>query len=257
MEQIYEYIHVIRQAGSFKKAAEQLRVTPPALSIALKKYEEQLGTPVFDRKKHPLEPTPAGEILLRGIERMRRDERRMNLELTDFMEMSAGDLCIGSTHYVNTCVLPPVLSRYMTLYPHIKIKVTETSSCEVMKGFLEDIYDVAVCASRMERDFIARIPLSHDRLYWAVPNRFLPPEVIAAHAVPVQNLGGPDQPPPLPSLSLLGEIPFIALMPVFSGEGSPPGLHECAPVHHGLAHGLRRHWRRPGPGADDPANPAL
>ena len=213
MEQIYAYIYAIHQAGSFKSAAERLRVTPPALSIALKKYEEQIGTPVFDRKKHPLGLTPAGEVLIRGIERMLRDERRMNLELADLVEMDAGDLRVGSTHYVNTCVLAPLLSRYMALYPNIKIKVTETSSYEVINGFLDDVYDVAVCASRIERDFITHIPVFHDNLYWVIPNRFLSPSLIEAHAIPVQSLGGPVQPPPLPSLSVLGEAPFIALLP--------------------------------------------
>ena len=42
MDQIYEYILAIAEEGSFKNAAQKLHVTQPALSIALKKYEEKI-----------------------------------------------------------------------------------------------------------------------------------------------------------------------------------------------------------------------
>lgn len=213
MEPIYEYIQTIYQTGSFKRAAERLHMTQPALSIALKKYEEQIGATVFDRKKHPFLPTPAGEIILRNIANLDRIERKMRLELFDLLEKNTGNLFIGSTHYVNTCVLPPLLIRFMEKYPQIQILMTEKSSNEVVKDFLNDEYDVAFYANRLETSDVLQIPVFQDRLYWVIPNRFLDFETIEQHALDLYRQNPLKDKPPLNSLALLEKIPFIALMP--------------------------------------------
>ncbi len=213
MERIYEYIYVIHQTGSFKKAAEKLHVTQPALSIAIKNFENQLGAMVFDRRKHPFEPTPAGKIIIRNIKKIYHDERRMKAELVDLLELNVGDLYIGTTHYVNTCVLPPIINKFMDLYPNIKIILTEKSSSEVVREFLDDVYDVAFYANKLNIDFAMQIPVLHENLYWVIPNKFLDISMITTHAIPLDVLGGETQTPPLTSLSLLNDIPLIALMP--------------------------------------------
>jgi Transcriptional regulator len=213
MEQIYEYIRMIHETGSLKNAAEKLHVTQPALSIALKKYEDQIGTVIFDRKTHPIAPTPAGEILLRNIERIFHDERRMQAELSDLLNMTTGDLSIGSTHYVNTCVLPRILNRYMELYPNIRIRLSERSSSEIVKAFIDNEFDVAVYGNRLDLDFALQVPVFHDDLYLVVPNKYLDRSMIRQYAFSPELLDRPSEMKPIPSLEPLETIPFIALLP--------------------------------------------
>ena len=60
METLLKYIQTIDMCGSFAEAAKILHVTPPALSIAVRKEEERIGMPLFDRTARPLRLTRAG-----------------------------------------------------------------------------------------------------------------------------------------------------------------------------------------------------
>lgn len=210
MEVVYEYISAIYEAGSFRAAADKLHVTQPALSIALHKYEEQIGVMIFNRREHPFTLTPAGEIILRNIEQIKSSERKMKAELNDLKEMNTGEIHIGATHYVNSVILPPYLNQYMRQFPKIKVHLTEESSHEVLKGFLSGINDIAICASEYTSPEIIKIPLVKDRLIWVIPNRFLRYRKLESFADLSPN---PNSIHSLKSLDLLKQIPFIALLP--------------------------------------------
>ena len=62
MQQELEYIYAVYKAGSFSKAAENLYITQPALSMAVKKIEASIGMALFDRSSRPVQLTEAGKI---------------------------------------------------------------------------------------------------------------------------------------------------------------------------------------------------
>ncbi len=209
MESIFKYIVAIYRAGSLRAAADVLHVTQPALSISLSKYEEQIGAKIFDRRTHPFALTPAGEIILRNIEQIMLNERKMQTELNDLKEMNTGDIRIAATHYVNSVILPPVLNLYMQQFPKINVHLTEKGSHEVMEDFLVGMHDVGICASQYNVPDIGKISILRDRLIWAIPNRFLTRQITESfHVSPVS--GGIHD---LQSLELLEKIPFISLLP--------------------------------------------
>lgn len=213
MDQIYEYILAIAEEGSFKNAAQKLHVTQPALSIALKKYEEKIGLSLFDRRMHPFLITPAGQVMVQNIRRLSREEEKMLTELADLEGRPGGELTIAATHYVNACILPTILNRYMEKYPDVKIHLLEKSSGEALKDFLNDTCEIACYANSLELDIAREIPIYHDNLYLVVPNKFLDPQIIEDYSMPVSVLSGPIRVPPLPSLSFLEAIPFISMSP--------------------------------------------
>jgi DNA-binding transcriptional LysR family regulator len=57
---------------SFRKAAEELYLTQPAVSLQIKALEEELGVQVFDRTGAQIALTPAGKVLLRTRSRLIR-----------------------------------------------------------------------------------------------------------------------------------------------------------------------------------------
>ena len=60
MEQDMEYIYQVYRDQSFSKAAENLFMTQPALSLAIRRVEDRLGAELFDRSRRPLRLTQAG-----------------------------------------------------------------------------------------------------------------------------------------------------------------------------------------------------
>ena len=59
-----KYIQAIAETKNISAAAEQLKISQPALSSQLKKLEETLGVVLFDRTRQPLEITDAGKVSL-------------------------------------------------------------------------------------------------------------------------------------------------------------------------------------------------
>ena len=162
---------------------------------------------------HPFLITPAGQVMVQNIRRISKEEEKMLTELADLEGRPGGELTIAATHYVNACILPTILNRYMEKYPDVKIHLLEKSSGEALKDFLNDTCEIACYANSLELDIAREIPIYHDNLYLVVPNKFLDPQIIEDYSMPVSVLSGPIRVPPLPSLSFLEAIPFISMSP--------------------------------------------
>ena len=142
MEQELEYIYAVHKAGSFSKAAESLHVTQPALSMAVKKIEASIGMSLFDRKARPLELTEAGKIYIASIGKILAAEEEMNAQIRDIDGLKSGSLCIGGSHFINTCILPEIMTEYSRRYPGIKLELLEASSAFLADMLTERLIDI-------------------------------------------------------------------------------------------------------------------
>ena len=109
MQQDMRYVYEIYRQKSFSKAAQALFITQPALSIAISKLEASLGMPLFDRSTRPISLTPAGRIYLQTIEKTRALEQDLRHQLDDIRALRTGTITIGSSHFINACILPEIL----------------------------------------------------------------------------------------------------------------------------------------------------
>ncbi len=142
MQLEYEYILAVYRGGSFTKAAEMMHVTQPALSMAIKKIEKSVGMTLFDRSTRPLELTDAGRAYMEGILEIIILEHEINDKIHDLQDLKTGNLHIGGSHFINTCVLPDVMSEYSRKYPGIKITLTEESSASLAEMLNENLIDI-------------------------------------------------------------------------------------------------------------------
>ena len=83
MQPEMKYIYTVYQCGSFSKAAEKLFLTQPALSISVQKAEHEVGMPLFNRDKKPLELTEAGMIYIQKIEQIQHLEQELAMQLNE------------------------------------------------------------------------------------------------------------------------------------------------------------------------------
>ena len=127
----------VAEEKSFSRAAEKLLRTQPAISIAMKRLEEELGEPLFDRSSRAGTLTEAGKILHSYAQRMvnLRDEARSTI--SELRGMNRGRLSIGANESTSLYVLPPVLVEYRRLYPEIKIEVYRNLSERIPGEVLE------------------------------------------------------------------------------------------------------------------------
>ncbi len=169
MEQNWIYIYTVYKKRSFSKAAKELFITQPALSIAIQKVEKEIGMPLFDRNKKRLELTDAGKIFIEKINEIQELENELDMCLNDLSQSKTGRLHIGGTHYLNSYIFPPVLARFQAKWPGIQLSLTEAGSFEMLTMLREHEIDLTLNSTASANDAFDRIPAFCDTILLAVP----------------------------------------------------------------------------------------
>ena len=121
MFQSMRYIYEVYKEMSFSRAAQKLFISQPSLSAAVKKEEERIDAPIFDRSTNPIHLTEVGQEYIRAVERIMDAENSFESYVRDLTELRHGALSIGGTNFFVSYVLPPILSRFTASYPSIHI----------------------------------------------------------------------------------------------------------------------------------------
>ena len=126
------YLREVAQAGSFSRAAQLLRITQPALGLQMRKLEQELGTPLFQRHARGVRPTEAGDMLTRLASDLIAglDEARQNVQ--DLAGQPRGSVPIGVTASVGLVAVPELVRACRKLSPHLTIDVVESSSKAIL-----------------------------------------------------------------------------------------------------------------------------
>ena len=176
----------VAEEKSFSRAAEKLLRTQPAISIAMKRLEEELGEPLFDRSSRAGTLTEAGKILHSYAQRMvnLRDEARSTI--SELRGMNRGRLSIGANESTSWYVLPPVLVEYRRLYPEIKIEVYRNLSERIPGEVLERNLDFGFLSFDPLHPALQSMEVYRDELAFVVHPRH---RLAKRESVTVKELG--------------------------------------------------------------------
>ncbi len=188
MELEKTYIYQVCLHGSFSKAAEALFITQPALSIAIKKVEKEIGAAIFNRGQRPLTLTHVGELYLSHIKKEMLLEQELKQQLDDLHGLKSGSLLIGGTHYMNACLLLPYITSFTNRFPNIDINMTETSSDQLIELLKENKLDFTFsCDEEVIQNF-DHYPSFNDRILLAVPETFFLPDRLLNEALSAEDV---------------------------------------------------------------------
>jgi DNA-binding transcriptional LysR family regulator len=104
---------------SFRKAAEELYLTQPAVSLQIKALEEDVGVQLFDRTGAHITLTAAGQILLSYCEQVKTLVARTNHEIAALSGEHAGQLALGASTTIAQYVLPRLLGEFRREHPRV------------------------------------------------------------------------------------------------------------------------------------------
>lgn len=121
---------------SFRKAAVELRVTPSAVSHALRELEERIGLRLLNRTTRSVSLTEAGERLLERIRPAFLDLDAAVEELNVFRKAPVGSLRLNAARVATRLALLPVVARFLAKYPEVRVEIVtdEALSDIVAKG---------------------------------------------------------------------------------------------------------------------------
>ncbi|WP_194609899.1 LysR family transcriptional regulator [Clostridium vitabionis] len=172
MQAEMEYVYRVYQEKSFSKAAEDLFLTQPALSMAVRKVEDSLGMPIFDRSVRPMRLTPAGEAYIQFVRNTRDLEQELQQQMQDIREVNTGSVRIGGSHYINAYILPGILSAFARRHPRVKIDLVESSSAVLSQMLSRREVDITFNCNPQFMEGFERYPAFEDHILLAVPKSF-------------------------------------------------------------------------------------
>jgi DNA-binding transcriptional LysR family regulator len=132
----------IAETGSFTTAANMVFRTPSAVSMQIKKLEEQLGRSVFLRDARSVKLTSDGELLLSYARRLLAINREAVSKF--IMPDIVGVVRLGSPDDFGEQVLPPVLKRFAQTHPSIAVDVTIDQSSNLRRRMDDRMLDISI-----------------------------------------------------------------------------------------------------------------
>ncbi len=133
---------MIAREKSFSRAAERLFRTQPAISLALKRLEEELGEVLVDRTTKGGTLTNAGQTLLPLALRMLDLRQQITDTFGTLKGLQQGRLSIGANESMSEFLLPRMLLDYQQAHPDIKLKAYRLSSEHIPAEIAEHRLDV-------------------------------------------------------------------------------------------------------------------
>lgn len=148
----YAVFYHVAKYGSFTKAANALLLNQPNLTRTIKSLEEKLGCALFLRSNKGVKLTPAGEMLYEHVsaafEHFSAAEEELSLNKT----LERGLISIGASEIALHLYLLPILNKFKSEYPGIRIKISHLSAPGAISKLNSGLIDLAMFTSPVEYD---------------------------------------------------------------------------------------------------------
>ena len=156
----YKIFYYAAKEKSITLAAEELAITQPAVSQAVKHLESDLGCSLFVRTSKGVRLTKEGEMLFsyvqRGYETIQSGEKK----LTEMLNLDAGEICIGASDMTLQFYLLDYLERFHEKYPKIKVTVTNAPTPETIKHLNDGKIDFGIVSTPLSvKNHLKMVPV--------------------------------------------------------------------------------------------------
>ncbi len=132
--ELYKVFYTVARCGSLTKAAEELYISQPAVSQAIKQLENQLGTPLFNRLHKGMElSAQGGALIIDDVVTALKLLEGAETRLLDLKENATGTLRIGASETIFQYVLSEKIVEYHKRYPNVKIELVSDVSPKIIE----------------------------------------------------------------------------------------------------------------------------
>jgi DNA-binding transcriptional LysR family regulator len=162
---------VAHDLGGLAQAAHRLGRTPSAISLQMKRLQEDLGTVLFRKRGRGLALTEAGEVALTHARRI----LAMHDELLDTIQGAslAGNIGVGCPQDFAS-ILPSVLSQFASLYPRMQVELLIEGNSALAEAIEKSRIDLAVVIGHEDRSGAQTV--GQLEIVWIASSTFVPPQ---------------------------------------------------------------------------------
>jgi DNA-binding transcriptional LysR family regulator len=159
-----EFFLKVLEEGSFSKAAQRVFRTQPAVSISIRRLEEEVGAPLLDRSQKTPTLTEAGKIVHDYAQRIitLRDQARE--AVSELQTLKRGRVRIGANESTSIYLLPEVILSFREKYPQVKVEIHRLVSERLPREVLDRNVDFALMAFEPNDRDLDAFPVLKDEL---------------------------------------------------------------------------------------------
>ena len=216
MFQGMEYVYAVYQEKSFSKAAQKLFISQPSLSAAVKRVQQKVGYPIFDRSTKPLGLTECGEKYISAVEKIMAVENEFVDFINDWGDLKTGNLVLGGSSLFSSWVLPQIMGEFSKKYPLVKIALVEENTSGLEKLLQSGGVDLVMDNCLLDSSVFDRCEYREEHLLLAVPGIFSINEKLQGYGISAGDIRkGTFLNPEVPGVPLeyFEKEPFILLKP--------------------------------------------
>ena len=154
---------------SIARAAERESIVASAVSKRIAAVEAEIGAPLLVRGRRGIEPTAAGQALLRQAREVLGAMTRMHAELSDFATGAQGSVRVVAAPSVLAEELAGDIGAFLKQHPKVRVSLDERLSAEIVKSVHEGTADMGVLWDVSDRAGLASVPYRRNHLCLAAP----------------------------------------------------------------------------------------
>ena len=169
---IYRYILEVARAGSVRKAAERLAITPSTLNRRIQNYEDEMGGPIFEKNAQGVRLNPAGELALYAFKKHLAEMDVLKADIENLRGIRRGTVSITCSQALLAHFLPIQVLQYQEQFPGVEFSVSVADPRESELALLNYEADLAITFSplptesfetiaRLEQSVFAIMSASH------------------------------------------------------------------------------------------------
>lgn len=191
-----KFVLAVAQERNFRRAAEKCFVTQPALSLGIKKLEEELGLTIFERNRNEVTPTEIGQQIIVQANTVLEQAAKIKELAKQGNDPLNGPFKLGMIHSVGPYLLPEMIPPLVSTAPHMPLEVEENITATLEQQLKNGVIDAAVVALPFDIAGIETMPLYDEDFNVVVPvhhpwadRKAIDPEELGHEKVLLLNTG--------------------------------------------------------------------
>ncbi|WP_320663416.1 LysR family transcriptional regulator [Prochlorococcus sp. MIT 1223] len=165
-------LKAIVNEGSFKKAADSLYVTQPAVSLQIQNLEKQLDITIFDRGGRKAQLTEAGKLLIIYCEKILIQCQETCKAIEDLNNLQGGSLVVGASQTTGTYLMPRMIGLFRNQYPLVAVQLQIHSTRRTGWSVANGQIDLAIIGGQLPNELnevLNVTPYANDELALVLP----------------------------------------------------------------------------------------
>lgn len=209
-----KYVYEVYKERSFTKAAQNLYIGQPSLSARIKKIEEIIGEPLFDRSTTPLQLTEVGKVYIEAAEEITQIEQRVENYINDLAGLKTGNLAVGASTLFAAYVVPSLITQFNQKFPDVHIQLIEGNTAELEEMLGSNALDFVIDNYHYDSILYNKELYCEENILLAVPKHFAVNEELGMYQLSYKNIKNKNylnQKYPAVPLGRFADLPFIML----------------------------------------------